>query len=216
MISLAHQLLYTSANYNLTAKNVKMPETFNTRETLLKRLKNRHDEKSWEEFDAIYRPFLMAVANDMHLQRHQSEDLVQLVMLKAWEKLPEFTYLSSKGRFRNWLAVILKNMIKRHLSREGRISLTGISLEDEKQVAPALDDIIEKEWQVYVVELAWEKIQKRFSPKTIEVFKLFSEGLTGPQVAEKSGVALETCYVYKKRVQKILMRKINSLDDALG
>ncbi len=193
-----------------------MPETFYTRETLLQRLKNRHDERSWEEFDGIYRPFLLAVANDMHLERHEAEDLVQMVMLKAWEKLPEFIYSSAKGRFRNWLAVIMKNMAKRYLSRKGRILLEGETLEDEKLVSPEVDEIIEKEWQVYVVEMAWKKIKTRFSPKTLEVFQLFSTGLTGPEVAEKSGVSPEVAYVYKKRVQKALMRKINSLDKELG
>ncbi len=189
-----------------------MPETFFTRETLLQRLKNRHDEQSWEEFDDIYRPFLMAVANDMQLQKYEAEDLVQQVMVKAWEKLPEFTYQSSKGRFRNWIAIILKNMAKRYLSRAGKISLPGDSIEDSRKVSPEVDQIIENEWQIYVVELAWKKVKVHFSSQTLKVF----QGMTGPQVAETTGVALETCYVYKKRVQKALMRKINTLDQELG
>ena len=44
----------------------------------------------------------------------------QVVMLKAWKVLPEFDYEQSKGRFRNWLAVITRNEARTFLRKKYR------------------------------------------------------------------------------------------------
>ena len=200
-----------------------MEETFFTRETLLLRLKNCHDDYSWEEFVNIYRPFLFAVISSMNISYHDSEDLVQSVLVKAWDKIPTFDYASAKGRFRNWLAVVARNEVRNFVSKKGRMPVsssdtnTDVIVGDKgMQVVPEIDAIIEKEWQLYIAKMAWTKIKEKFSARSVEIFFLFSDGLSASEIAEKTGVPVDTVYVYKGRIQKALMREIASLDDDLG
>ena len=86
-------------------------EQCNTRETLLQRIRNRHDEESWEDFVYYYRQYIYIICRGMGVNHHDSEELVQKVMMKAWDKLPEFEY-DKKKRFRGWLCMVTGNTVK--------------------------------------------------------------------------------------------------------
>lgn len=199
-----------------------MEDAFFTRETLLMRLRDSHDDRSWEEFVNIYKPFLFSVVRSMNISYHDSEDLVQSILMKAWQKLPKFEYSKSKGRFRNWLAVVARNEVKNFIERETRIPSNSRDTDTtnlkgkNRQTAPEIESVIEKEWQLYIADMAWKKIKEKFSARSVEVFFLFSEGFSGSEIEEKTGIPVETAYVYKGRVQKALMREIALLDDSLG
>ena len=73
---------------------------WNTRVTLLEKIRDRHDETSWEDFVYYYKQYIYVVVRGMNLNHHDAEEIVQMVLLKVWDKLPEFNYDSEKGRFR--------------------------------------------------------------------------------------------------------------------
>ena len=73
-----------------------------TRVTLLMRVKNQHDDKSWEDFVFYYKKkFIYIICRKMGLNHHDGEEVVQKVLLKLWDKLPEFEY-DQGSRFRGW------------------------------------------------------------------------------------------------------------------
>ena len=67
-------------------------ENFHTRETLLEKIRNRHDEASWEDFVFYYRQYVYIIWRGMNVNHHDSEEIVQKVMMKACDKLPELEY----------------------------------------------------------------------------------------------------------------------------
>ena len=69
-----------------------MADEYSTRQTLLQRLKNQQDDRSWEEFVFYYQRYIYAIISNMNLPHHDCEDLVQAVLLKAWKILPGFQY----------------------------------------------------------------------------------------------------------------------------
>jgi DNA-directed RNA polymerase specialized sigma24 family protein len=71
-----------------------------TRETLLKRVRRQHDQQAWEEFARYYQGYVHSIARRMGLSHHDAEETVQAVMLKCWQKLPEFEYDRCKCGFR--------------------------------------------------------------------------------------------------------------------
>ena len=83
-----------------------------TSETLLERVKNPDDEKSWEDFVYYYRPFIYSAIRGMNIAHHDAEEICQSVLLKAWKKLPEFEYNRGKGRFRGWLCHVTGNSVR--------------------------------------------------------------------------------------------------------
>ena len=72
--------------------------SYKTRETLLEKIKDKHDEESWEDFVFYYKGFIYVVCRKMNLNHHDSEEIVQNVLLASWDALPDFTY-NKKGNF---------------------------------------------------------------------------------------------------------------------
>jgi RNA polymerase sigma factor (sigma-70 family) len=182
------------------------------------RLKNSHDEASWEEFVATYRNYILTIITNLKVSHHDAEDLLQSILLKLWNKLPDFEYDPGKGQFRYWLGRVTKNdVFKFYDKKKRRIQEAG---EDEKEIQipedAAIDKMIESEWQTYISKKAWKNISTNFSEPVLNAFMGFAEGLTGAQIAEKMDMAENTVYVYKLRVQKALHKEMMRLEYELG
>ena len=89
-----------------------------TRVTLLERVRLQHDEKSWEEFVFYYRHFIYIICRRLNMAHHDAEEIVQTVMLKVWDKLKDFQYHPSKGKFRYWLCTIARNAVVDFIRRQ--------------------------------------------------------------------------------------------------
>lgn len=197
-------------------------DTYKTRETLLDKLKNKHDEESWEDFVFYYRGFIYVVCRRMHLNHHDAEEIVQKVLLASWDTLPEFQY-DKRHNFRGWLCQVTKNHIKnffRTVSRQNsKVEnaakdsaaqyLSNISL-------PDIEKIAEEEWNTYVASMALLNIRDEFSDSVIDVFLKLSEGATISGIAEEMSLPPNTISVYKKRVTAKLRREIRRLNHELG
>ena len=58
-----------------------MTSQWNTRYTLLDRLKNDNDQKAWEDFQTYYNSFILIVLSKFKLNQSDKEDLVQEILL---------------------------------------------------------------------------------------------------------------------------------------
>jgi RNA polymerase sigma factor (sigma-70 family) len=187
-----------------------------TRETLLMRVKNKQDEKSWEDFVFYYKNFIYIICRKMGLNHHDGEEVVQKVLLKLWEKLPDFQY--EKGsRFRGWLCTVTGNMVKDYHRSDKRAEDRKVKAADYEQWNPDgssatdLETRIDKEWQNYISNLALENIKPKFSEKVMAVFLKFNEGDPVRQLSEEIGVPTNTIYVYVQRITKKLKEEIRHL-----
>jgi len=82
-----------------------------TSESLLFRLQQvdgRLDQTAWEEFVRLYTPLMFYWARKTGLNTADASDIVQDVITRVLEKLPGFSYDSSKS-FRGWLRAITLN-----------------------------------------------------------------------------------------------------------
>ncbi|MCM8541242.1 MAG: RNA polymerase sigma factor [Lentisphaeraceae bacterium] len=193
-----------------------------TRQTLLMRLKDRHDDQSWEDFSHYYRRYLFAIVIAMNVRHQDQDDLVQQVMLKAWKSLPEFEYEPGKGRFRSWLGTVTRNTVRTFLTkkttkRENIAHLEAMEAQEAKLTDSDLEILTEKEWMRHVAELAWENISPALSEKVRDVFLAYQE-CEGDIAATalKAEVAENTVYIYSKRVRKKLYREIIRLEHELS
>jgi RNA polymerase sigma-70 factor (ECF subfamily) len=82
---------------------------FRTRPSLIARLRDLNDAAAWREFEAGYRPFIRQVGVDAGATREALPDLVQDVLLTVVRVIPGFAYDPSRGRFRSWLARIVRS-----------------------------------------------------------------------------------------------------------
>jgi RNA polymerase sigma factor (sigma-70 family) len=194
-----------------------------TRQTLLERLKDRYDSKSWEEYQETYAPYIRRILQAMRMNSHDCDDLVQEIMIISWKSLPEFTYSPDKGSFRAWISTVTRREVG-HFIRKRQKTFISINEEETKRLQVALEQLsktelegaITSEWQSFISEKAWGNITPRFSESVIEIFKRITSGEDVGQIARDSGVSESSVYVYKKRVLNSLQKEILKLDRELG
>jgi RNA polymerase sigma-70 factor (ECF subfamily) len=192
-----------------------------TRATLIQRVKNQHDEESWEEFVHIYRGYVYAIIRRMNISDHDAEDLVQQLMLNMWNKLPQ-TDVEQIRRFRSWLSTITKNFVTDFIRKRIREAERLEKAEKDATLSylkairlPDIDRIAEKEWKLHITNLALDNIEPLFSGRAIEVFRLSLEGLEIKDIATKLDLQENSVYRLKNRVKKRLILEIEQLREEL-
>ncbi len=197
-------------------------DNLNTRETLLEKIKNQHDDSSWESFVHYYKNFIYIVCRKMNLNHHDSEEIVQKVLMISWKKLPDFNY-DKKRNFRGWLCQVTKGCVIDFFRQTGRLNKKVTKVSNDPSFSPAqnvalpeIDEIAEEEWKTYIASMALINIKDKFSDQVIEVFEKLSEGGTPASVAQEIGLAPNTVSVYKKRVIAKLVQEIRRLNHELG
>jgi len=80
-----------------------MSDSWNTRETLLLKIKNQHDDNSWEDFLFFYKSYIHTMIYKMGVSPNEVDDLAQKTLLALWQKLPTFEYHPEHCKFRTWM-----------------------------------------------------------------------------------------------------------------
>ena len=74
---------------------------YDTRVSLLERVCNLRDGRSWSEFHAIYRPLIFGYLRGLKIREHDAHDLTQAVFYRLMVSLPKFKLNRQKGRSRS-------------------------------------------------------------------------------------------------------------------
>lgn len=198
-------------------------ENWVTRVTLLQKLSDRDNDDAWRDFVAYYRGFIYGLIRRMGLSHSDADEVVQLVLLKSWNKLPDFCYDPARGKFRGWLGRVTGNTAKNYLrDSTGRY----VALENEDGIAvnekeffsseSEIDRLAEEEWREYLPKLAWKNICGEFGDNVRRVYQLLHDEKTTEEIAAEVGIAVSSVYVYKKRIQDKLSAEIRRLERELG
>jgi RNA polymerase sigma factor (sigma-70 family) len=198
-----------------------MEDQYQTRETLIQRVKNQHDDKSWDEFVHVYRRYIYAIIRSMNINEHDTEDILQQVLLNLWNSLPKMEY-EKFTRFRSWLSSVTKNcvtdFIRKRTRDAHRLEKAG---KDETLTylndirLPEIDQIAEREWEIHLTNLALENIEPLFSGKAVEAFRLTLQGKEIDQIAIDLDLKENSVYRLKNRVKDRLIQEIIQLREVL-
>lgn len=153
-----------------------MNDPYKTRQTLIQRVKESPDERSWEEFISTYQPYIKAIVRNMNIVEHDAEDIVQQVMLKVWKNIGELENDPNK-RFRSWLGTITANcvrgFIRKRRSDTARLEKASrdetLSYIDSIRL-PEIDRIAEQRWGVHIFNLALDRIERLFQVRRFRFF----------------------------------------------
>jgi len=192
---------------------------FNTRNTLLQKVKNQYDESAWQDFCKYYTPYIKILLKRLDADSTDVDDITQLVLLQLWKDLPSFDYEQGKGKFRSWLSVMVRNQAytyfrKRTALKKKHDHFESFLLKDSQK--SEYEKIVEDEWQNYMTRLAWDNISECFNEETLQVFKLALSGKSNKEIALSEGLKENTVSVYKKRVKLVLHKEIIKLNDELS
>ena len=184
-----------------------------TPQALLKKiaeLSNGADEIVWKELIELYAPALRLFVKlrDSNLPDADVEDVVQEVFIKLVEVLRRQAYDNARGRFRAYLAVMVRRILvdryRRRMSRPD-IDAAAAAIEelDREAASPDAGTILDAKWRLACHIAAERHVLEKsaISDQSREVYRLSSvEGLSNGQIAKRLGLKENAVRRIKSRV----------------
>jgi len=199
-----------------------------TRRSLLVRIKNPSDGKSWQEFYDTYSTFIRGVAMKAGLSECEAQEVLQETMIALSKNIAEFEYDPAKGKFKGWLRKltvwrIYDQFRKRHpeLNNSGDTSSkTGETSMIARIADPKgceLEAIWDDEWKKNLFERAVERVKRCVNAKQYQIFDLYViKGWPAEKVAAVLGITTGQVFLAKHRLSKLIKQEIGRLEDETG
>lgn len=195
-----------------------MDKNNNTRLTLIQRAMNHEDEQAWNEFVEVYKNYIYVIIRQMNVSKDDCDDLLQQVFVKIWKGFEDFEYGKNRSKFRTWLGGVTHRAVIDYFRKEKSLAKKQDKVSSDSEYTDFMsftqsevEQMAEKEWRIYISNLAMQNIKKIFSGKAIEAFEMSVAEVPGEEIAEKLGIALDSVYNLKSRVKKRLVEEIKIL-----
>jgi RNA polymerase sigma-70 factor (ECF subfamily) len=194
------------------------PSNFNTRVTLLGRLRATPDDPVvWAEFVDWYGRNIHAWCRAWGLQESDAQDVTQEVFLNLSVQMHGFCY-DPRGSFRAWLKTLTRRAWQVYAKKQrkaGRGSgdeaeLESLAnLEARKDLTQRLEEAFDQE----MLKEAFNLVRLRVEPRTWEAFELLAiGGLTGAEVALRLKMKVAAVFVARSKVQRMLREELARLE----
>jgi RNA polymerase sigma factor (sigma-70 family) len=197
-----------------------------TRKSLIERLNNWEDQKTWNEFYQTYWRLIYSVATKSGLTREEAFDVVQETTIAIAKQVQTGQFKSGQGSFKAWLMQMARWRIldvfrsrKRKPSMsdlkffeedsdEGEYRLNQFALEQESQ----LEQLWDKEWRDNLLNAALERVKAKVSPKQFQIFDCYLlKGWSIHKTAETLGVKITYIYLTKHRIGIMVKKELDEL-----
>ncbi len=177
-----------------------------TRATLLERLRDGKDPLCWEEFFRCYWPSVYAMAKNRGCSPHTAEEIVQDVMLKVFEQRDFYQYDPERGRFRGWLAALVRNRVAEY-HRQPAQRIRGQGGDSDGAAArtpsnaPEPDAECNAAFEATLLPILLDVVRQEVDPQTYLAFELLMlDELSGRDVSRITGLSRNAAYKARKRV----------------
>jgi RNA polymerase sigma factor (sigma-70 family) len=192
-----------------------------TRASLLGRLKNWEDAKSWEEFTQTYSRLIRAVSLKAGLAESEAKDVEQETLLCVAKTIHEFESNPERGTFKSWLLNLTRWRIADQFRRRSPgaapappsdATATGTSTVDRVPGPDNLDAAWEAEWKRNIVETALVRVGRKVKPKHLQIFDLYAmRHWPAGKVARELGVTRVQVYLVSHRLTKLMKQEVEYL-----
>jgi RNA polymerase sigma-70 factor (ECF subfamily) len=196
-----------------------------TRSSLLLRLKNWDDEKSWQEFDGMYRKLVYGYSRRSGLSHEEAEEVTNDVFVRVAKTIQDFESNPEKGSFRGWLMNLARWRVgdkfrsrpKDAQAPHRDVPDDGTSTIERIQDPHCEDELWDKEWQERLLDTAFERIAKRAQAKHVQVFELhFRQHWSVLKISRSLGTNPASVYLINHRLTKQLAAEVAKLRERLG
>jgi RNA polymerase sigma-70 factor (ECF subfamily) len=188
--------------------------SINTQASLLARIQDAEDPMAWEQFWSNYGPVIYQFAKYRGCSDETAQDLAQDVMLEVFEKNAVFRYDRSKGRFRDWLGGMVRNLTcKRRAKPAERVRGTGG--DGDPRIAEAAQPSDDERWdEMYdqaVLAALLDVVRQEVAPATYQAFEMVAvQGISGKLAAKATGLSRNAVYQARKRI----IRRLRELGES--
>jgi RNA polymerase sigma factor (sigma-70 family) len=143
-----------------------------TRQSLVKRLKDREDQASWRQFFDTYRHLIFGTARKAGLTESEAEEVVQETVITVARKMGEFQYDPERCSFKGWLLRITQFKIIDQFRKRPPAFVLSASARGTEQRTTTIDrvpdpqsDELEKiwneEWTKNVFQVAMNRAKRK-------------------------------------------------------
>ncbi len=192
-----------------------------TRRSLIARLQNWQDQRSWDEFYRTYWRLIYAVATKAGLRDDEAWDTVQDTILCIAHQSKAGEYDPQKGSFKKWLLQVTHWRITDKL-RQRSPETAPKNAKDTTAYTPeaeelpdhnsSFEQIWETEWQRNLIKAATERVKMQVNPLHFQIFDYsVLQGMGTLEVRRKLGVSLAQIYLVRHRISSMLRKEITRL-----
>lgn len=195
-----------------------------TRKSLIARLDNWEDQRTWDEFYKTYWKLIYSVGLKAGLRSEEAFDLVQETILSIAKQSKKNLYDPEKGSFKSWLMNMTKWRLNDHFRKrkkdtamdlpdwcdeEGKTSFID-TVEDPKTAL--IERIWNEEWNNNLTTAVLAKVKAQVSPQQFQIFDCHViREWSSTKVQERLGVSVSQVYLNKHRVGKIFKKELQKL-----
>jgi len=199
--------------------------SLHTRSSLLFRLRNWDDTKSWEEFYHLYRKLVYGFSRRSGLSHEEAEEVTQDVFTRVAKTIQDFESNPERGSFRGWLMNLVRWRIadkyrernRAPRARHGAQSDDGTSTIERIPGPDCEEEIWDKEWRDHILGAAMDRIARRSQAKHFQIFDLCTrQQWPVMRVARELGVNAASIYLITHRLTKQLKMEVAKLEETLG
>ena len=196
-----------------------------TRKSLIARLENWEDQRTWDEFYQTYWRLIYSVAVKAGLRQDEAFDCVQETVLSIAKQSKKKLYDPAQGSFKTWLMNMTRWRINDQFRkrRKDTAMVMGEWENDRKtavidRVEDPAGDVLSRlwniEWKKNVADAALSRVKAQVSPKQYQIFDCYViKQWDARKVQEKLNVSMAQVYLAKHRVGSVLKRELAKLDD---
>ncbi len=196
-----------------------------TRKSLIARLDNWEDQRTWDEFYQTYWRLIYSVALKAGLRQDEAFDCVQETILSIAKQSKKKLYDPEQGSFKTWLMNMTRWRINDQFRKRKKDTamMTG-EWENDRNTAvidriedPAgdvLSRLWNTEWKKNVADAALARVKAQVSPKQFQIFHCYViKQWDASKVQQQLNVSMAQVYLAKHRVGVVLKRELAKLED---
>lgn len=196
-----------------------------TRKSLIARLDNWEDQRTWDEFYQTYWRLIYSVAVKAGLREDEAFDCVQETILSIAKQSKKKLYDPEKGSFKTWLMNMTRWRINDQFrKRKKDTAMMGGDWDNDRKTAvidrvedPA-GDVLSRlwnvEWKKNIADAALARVKAQVSPQQYQIFDCYVvKQWEAKKVQEKLNVSMAQVYLAKHRVGAVLKRELAKLEE---
>ena len=187
----------------------KIDET--TQPSLLVRLRDHSDAAAWSRFVEVYTPLIYDFSRARGLPAADASDVAQEVLLRVAKAIRSFEYDRQRGLFRDWLARIVLNEVRRNI---GKTKANAPTLDVHELDLTGMQSQWNESFQQHAFQTALDRTKSHFTKHTWTLFDLsWIHKKSVGEVAEQAGVSMQQVYVARSRVLNRLRFEVAAIVD---
>lgn len=200
-----------------------------TRKSLIERLNNWEDQRTWNEFYQTYWRLIYSVATKSGLTREEAFDVVQETVIAIARQVQKGQYDPRAGSFKAWLLQMTRWRILdvfRARKRQPSLADRGNAESEDpgglavERLSEDKDNMLEKiwdrEWRDNISAAALERVKARVSPRQFQIFDCYvMKGWGVKKTAETLGINAAQVYLAKHRVGSLVKKEVQALENQM-